>query len=59
MPICATEEVCLMTKKTYRLTIIEEREEGPSKPPGFFRENRGLLARILLAIAAYFHWGHG
>jgi hypothetical protein len=59
MLICAKEEVCLMTKKTYRLTIIEEREEVPSKPPGFFRKYHGLLARIGLAIAAYFHWRHG
>jgi len=48
-----------MTKKTYRLTIIEEREEVPSRPAGFFRQNLGLLVRIMLAIVGYFHGGHG
>ncbi len=47
-----------MTKKTYRLTIIEEREEVPSKPPGFFRKSGGLLVRIAFAVATFFHWGH-
>jgi len=59
MPFRATEEVCLMTKKTYRLTIIEEREEVPSKPPSILQAGHGLLVRIALAIAALFHWGHG
>jgi hypothetical protein len=59
MPFRATEEVCPMTKKTYRLTIIEESEEVPSKPPSLFGESRGLLVRIALAIVAWFHSGHG
>jgi hypothetical protein len=58
MSFRATDKVCLMTKKTYRLTIIEEREEVPSKPPSFFRESGGLLVRIALAVATFFHWGH-
>jgi hypothetical protein len=48
-----------MTKKTYRLTIIEEREEVRSKPPRIFTESREMLVRIFLAIAAFFYWGHG
>jgi hypothetical protein len=58
MPFRATGKVCVMTKKTYRLTIIEEREEVPSKPPGLFAGGRWLLVRIGLAIAAFFHGTH-
>lgn len=47
----------MMTKKTYRLTIIEEREEVPSRPSGFFAGSRWLLVRIGLAITAWFHGG--
>jgi hypothetical protein len=53
----ATEEVCLM-KRIYKLTVIEEREEVSSKPPGIFRKSGWLLVRIVWAIAAWFHWGH-
>jgi hypothetical protein len=51
------EEVCLM-KRIYKLTVIEEREEVPSKPPGIFKGSWGLLVRVALSIAAFFHLGH-
>jgi hypothetical protein len=54
---CATEEACLM-KRIYKLTVIEEREEVPLKPPSIFMESWGLMVRVGLAIAAIFHWGH-
>jgi hypothetical protein len=45
-------------KRIYKLTVIEEREEVPLKPPSIFMESWGLMVRVGLAIAAIFHWGH-
>ena len=53
----ATTEFFLITKKTYRLTIIGEREEIPSNPPDLFTGCRGLL--VASHDRAFFYWGHG
>jgi hypothetical protein len=44
-------------KRIYKLTVIEEREEVPSRSAGI-KGNWGLLVRVALSVAAYFHWGH-